>query len=200
MAASGSAGKNTDSSADSGPADLLVDLLLYAPVGLIYEYEEVLPRLVRRGKSQVQLAQAFGKMALSGSPSPASADVASLVSGWAAKRLAQAITDLGASVGLAPTDHEPGPPDEDNGATDPPGAHEPSPPQAPAPPKASRKPMRLPIAGYDRLTAREIIGLLDELDSGQLERIRAHEVAHRARKTVLSKLDRMLQGSSDTEV
>ncbi|MEM7274885.1 MAG: hypothetical protein AAF547_17515 [Actinomycetota bacterium] len=49
----------------------------------------------------------------------------------------------------------------------------------------------LPIARYDELTAKEIIGLLDELDPAQLSRIRAHEEANRARKTVLGKLDRL---------
>ena len=48
---------------------------------------------------------------------------------------------------------------------------------------------RLPIAGYDSLTAREIIGLLGELNPAQRERIRAYEAENRGRKTVLAKLD-----------
>ena len=59
-------------------------------------------------------------------------------------------------------------------------------------PSTDPEPLRpLPIASYDDLTAREIIGLLDDLDHDQLERIRAHEQANRARKTVLAKLDRL---------
>ena len=105
-----------------------------------------------------------------------------------ASMLAKRITEIGASIGLAP-----------------PVSDEPS-SAGPAPAPADDRPGRgrdrddepeepgdlpLPIASYDSLTAREIIGLLDELDDGQLARIRAHEEANRARKTVLGKLDRL---------
>lgn len=183
------------------PIDDLVDLLLYAPVGLLYEYEDVLPKLVKRGKSQVQLARVLGTMAVRGQgPVPANA-VAEAVTSMLVNR----ITEIGASIGLAP------PPGEDEHVTDA------GPDRAGAADhgdsaggsgagestdegstdvesqdvdvEADGRP--LPIASYDSLTAREIIGLLDELDEGQLSRIRAHEEANRARKTVLGKLDRL---------
>ena len=56
---------------------------------------------------------------------------------------------------------------------------------------ADEEPEPLPIAGYDELTAREIVGLLDELTTAQRQRIRVHEESNRQRKTVLGKLDRL---------
>ena len=58
-------------------------------------------------------------------------------------------------------------------------------------PGAAEKP--LPIAGYDDLTAREIIPLLEDLTPEQRARVRVHEEANRNRKTVLAKLDRLEQ-------
>lgn len=186
------------------PIDDLVDLFLYAPVGLLYEYEDVLPKLVKRGKSQVQLARVLGTMAVRGQgPVPANA-VAEAV----ASMLVNRITEIGASIGLAPPTDEA---EADHGTDDAPSTEK-RPDNAggsarSTTPKASTTPTTpstskaaddaviedrpLPIASYDTLTAREIIGLLDELDSGQLARIRAHEEANRARKTVLGKLDRL---------
>ena len=175
---------------ERNPVDDLVDLLVYAPVGLLYEYDEVLPRLVRRGKSQVQLARVMGKMAMRGG----GAVPVNLVVDAVAKMLAERITEIGASIGLAPTD------DEDAGARS--STQRPETDEAEAVVadddvieaevvEETVADGPLPIASYDELTAREIIGLLDELDAGQLARIRAHEVSNRGRKTVLAKLDRL---------
>lgn len=185
------------------PVDQLVDLFVYAPVGLLYEYQEVLPKLVRRGKSQVQIAKIVGQLALNRNRS----DAVGQIAGGLASVVARQITEIGESIGLAP----PKP-----GATDPGAADTPPPPSPgdevpkaqPAVPSASEgdsgsleagaaddvgadESVPLPIARYDELTAKEIISLLDELDGGQLDRIRVHEESNRARKTVLGKLDRL---------
>lgn len=191
---------------EPNPIEQLVELLVYAPIGLLYEYEDVLPKLVRRGKSQVQLARVIGQMAVKGRQSDPSAVVGD-VAGMATSAVTRLITDVGAQIGLAPQDDvsagkdggttaaatdeadddDPAPADDpadevhtDDEATDAgdglasPGDDEP-----------------LPIAGYDDLTAREIIGLLDELTGAQRNRVRAHELQGRNRKTVLAKLDRL---------
>ena len=51
---------------------------------------------------------------------------------------------------------------------------------------------KLPIAGYDDLTAAEIADRLDGLDLGQLRRIRTYERANANRKTVLAAVERRL--------
>ena len=49
---------------EDNPLEQLIELLIYAPIGLLYEYPEVLPRLIKRGRSQVQLAKFAGQLAL----------------------------------------------------------------------------------------------------------------------------------------
>ncbi len=199
------------------PLDQLIDLFVYAPVGLLYEYQEVIPKLVRRGRSQVQIARVVGQMAVNrGGPAQAFNQLAGGVAGL----LARQITEIGASIGLAPPS---GSTSAKAPGTPPPPRPEDQPPaltassdaepavasvdlddsgsaEAPSVGAAmtaddgvgSSSPRRqLPIAGYDGLTAKEIIALLDELDQDQLDRIRAHEEKNRARKTVLGKLDRL---------
>jgi hypothetical protein len=194
------------------PVDELVDLFVYAPIGMLYEYDEVIPRLIKRGKSQVQVARLLGRMAMSGTGQ----DVMGKVAGGVASSVAKQITEVGAAIGLAPpteTDRErsPAPPPPGPGSTtdSPPPPPHPSPPAVEAVQAAEAveaaqdeadealedqdpaEAPQLPIAGYDDLTAKEIIGLLDDLSPAQRDRVRSHEQANRARKTVLGKLDRL---------
>lgn len=179
------------------PAEQLLELLVYAPIGLLYEYEDVLPKLVKRGKSQVQIARLIGQVAVKGVSKAPKVDTA--VTGAAdmlATAMTKAITDVGSMLGLAPPSQE---------SETPPSTQPPPPPHSPppqplaetAPPETATSPdeatetQPLPIARYDELTAREIVGLLGDLTPAQRERIRAHEESARGRKTVLGKLDRL---------
>jgi len=54
--------------------------------------------------------------------------------------------------------------------------------------KATRR-FVMPIAGYDELTAKEILAELGRLTPSQAGKIRAHEAGHKKRKTVLAALD-----------
>jgi UDP-glucose 4-epimerase len=47
-------------------------------------------------------------------------------------------------------------------------------------------------AGYGDLRAEEVVGMLADLDAPALERLREHEAAHAARKTVLGAIDQVL--------
>lgn len=49
----------------------------------------------------------------------------------------------------------------------------------------------LPISGYDQLSASQVIERLDGLSRGALDRIRAYELAHRARRTILASIDQL---------
>lgn len=183
-----------DKDEEQNPVDQLVDLFVYAPVGLLYEYQDVLPKLVKRGKSQVQLAKVVGQLAMNrGNP----ADSFTVLAEGLAGAVARQITDLGAAIGLAPPSDgdESSSGVEDSGSS--PSDEQPPPPApsmasgadtADEEPDAERP---LPIARYDELKAKEIIDLLDDLEPAELERIRLHEEANRKRKTVLGKLDRL---------
>ncbi len=172
----------------------LADLLVYAPIGLLYEYQNVLPQLIKRGKSQVKLARIVGQFAVkqgSKQVNRQSTQVAESALGL----LANALTELGSTVGLAP----PATATEDDSTSETDSAAETTPEVRRSPPESAstesgqttREPVPLPIAGYDDLTARSIVGLLDDLTDAQLGRVRSYEAANRNRKTVLSKIERL---------
>jgi len=50
----------------------------------------------------------------------------------------------------------------------------------------------LPIPGYDDLTATEIVARLPGLTRRELVAVRSHEMDHRARRTVLSRISQLL--------
>ena len=179
---------------DDNPLEQLVELLVYAPIGLIYEYPDVLPKLIKRGKSQVQLAKFAGQMAIKqqqakGQMGGGDSPVPSVPSELLVETLAKLITDVGAMVGLAP------PQGGSSGA--PPNESVPAPVvEAEQPDQhitAGPNTTRLPIDGYDKMTAKEVLSLLEDLTRPQLARVRDHEQSNRNRKTVLAKIDRLVE-------
>ena len=177
---------------EQNPVDQLIDLFVYAPVGLLYEYQEVIPKLVRRGKSQVQLARVVGKMATNRG---GGGEAFTMVAEGLASAVTKQLTEIGEAIGLAPPssagdDVQPPPPKL--ALVETPQDDEAEVEVAEEDLEEFEAPV-LPIARYDELTAKEIVGLLDDLEPGQLERIRTHEASNRARKTVLGKLDRLAQ-------
>lgn len=187
----------------------LVDLLVYAPVGLLYEHQDVLPKLVRRGKSQVQLAKVMSQMAAKQGQSKAKdvnldpEQMLADVLGQAASVLAKGITEIGQAVGLAPT--EDGlftDLDVDSDSDSNRAGSDASPvgkslsddsadvEDSPTVVGSASAPLA-PIAGYDALKAREIVPLLEDLTDDQRARVRSYELGTRARKTILSKLDKL---------
>ncbi len=91
---------------ESSPLEQIAEAVLYAPIGLVYEYKNVVPTLVRRGKSQVQIAKLMGQMAAKeGSRQAQKLGVDGLITEvveTAASTVAKGITEVGVMVGLAP--------------------------------------------------------------------------------------------------
>ncbi len=181
------------------PIEQLVDLFVYAPIGLLYEYDEIRERLVKRGKSQVQLARVIGQLAVSGRRAAGDPnDVAETASAAVTK----VVTEIGTLLGLITERQDPSPHSAADPASEPvpelrdheppatgPSSSEPSPTDRS--PAGDAPPPTMPIEGYDELTAKAIIPLLDELSAEERSVVRLHELAGRARKTVLTKLDRL---------
>jgi hypothetical protein len=169
----------------------LFDVVLYAPIGFVYEYRKVLPQLVKKGRSQVQLGMFLGRMAASKGGSGAERATADALTTLATVA-ARGITELGQAVGLAPPEDETPPIDvvDVKEVVPEPGKKTAKTKPVSTTKKVNRGP-RLPIAGYDELTAREIVALLEDLTPAQRERVRSYETSNRNRKTVLAKLDRL---------
>jgi len=53
----------------------------------------------------------------------------------------------------------------------------------------------LPLHGYESLAASQVVARLARLEPAELESIRAFELAHRGRRTILGKIDQLLAGA-----
>ncbi|MBU6328373.1 MAG: hypothetical protein KGR18_00290 [Acidobacteria bacterium] len=145
------------------PVEALLDLLLYAPLGLITQLDELLPGLIERGRAQAAMARTVGEFAVRAGSSRAQqrlGDPQQVVGD--AYRL---LTDLAARL---------------TGGS----------PSAPAstPTSGSPAPSALPIEDYDGLRATDILPLLSALDAEQRARVADHERAGRARRTILNRI------------
>lgn len=187
---------------DESPFSKVLDVALYAPIGLAVTARDVIPKLAEAGRRQVvrQLgaAQAIGKLAV---------DQGGRQAGDVVRRAAQQAEGLLMRAGIvapAPT------PDLDDDAPRrprPQAAAGPVPLVADAPPLAeSPPPIAAPVAerpgaavlaipGYDTLSASQVVQRLAGLSDVDLEAVAAYEQAGRGRKTILFKVAQLRTGA-----
>jgi len=155
-------------SKNPNPGDNLVDLLVYAPVGLALEAVDNLPKFIERGRSQVTLGRFVAKTA-------AKKGTSSLES--LGERLlndaGQVVVDL-FGIDLSP--------DADDAVV------EDVEPVAP-------NDADLPIAEYDSQAAAQIVKLLPQLTPEEREQIAAYEAEGRNRVTILRKVEQLREAS-----
>ncbi|MGI9032248.1 MAG: hypothetical protein ACR2HY_00895 [Acidimicrobiales bacterium] len=167
----------------------LLDVAVYAPVGLVMAVLENAPEWVEAGRRRVgpQLASArvLGRLAVG---------EGSRQAGQALRQAAHQAEGFLARLGLAPSDT----PVADNDDRPPPSEqHAPSTATVAedSPARSARAgngsaadAADLPIPGYDTLSASQVVQRLPGLPPEGLEAVRAYEQAGRARKTVLLRL------------
>lgn len=151
-----------------GVADRVLDAVLYAPIGALDMLLRDGPRAVADGRTkveqQVRTARWIGEMAVT----------------VGRRKAAERWDGITAAVRRPQA-----PPASDHAERTPaPAAH------APAPQAAQPE----PFDGYDSLPASELVPLLARLDASELDAVRAYEVATRGRRTVLAKIDQLLDG------
>jgi hypothetical protein len=164
----------------TSPLDRLVELAVYAPVGLAVTVSEELPSLVDKGRrrvtSQVVVARMIGRFAVSRGTREVER-LASQAATW--------LDLLGgpsgpASPSVIPVvdaeDRPRRPTSSSNGNGARPGATD-------APSES-----QLAIPGYDSLSAPQVVKRLEGLVDGELEAVRRYEETHRGRRTILSKI------------
>ena len=186
------------------PIDNVVELALYAPLGLALTARDHLPDLIARGRqqvtSQVMLARMMGQFAVK----EGEKDLRKRVEG-----LSKTLGDLG----ILP---EPNPP-----APSPAAAAAPAPGTVPTPPPevevdltsangstngaaGAREPAEAParsraelsIPGYDTLSASQVVQRLGGLSAEELEDVRDYEAGTRGRRTILSKIAQLQSPST----
>jgi len=188
---------------NKSPGDRLLDLVVFAPAGLVLAVAEEFPKLVEKGRhrveGQVHTARLVGQFAVQmgrrqieeslghlgshrASPPPASD---------AGRGEAVPVTPV-AEAALRPP--SPMPP-----------ADEPAPAEATwrtpvwRPSNGSGPASTLAIPGYDSLSASQVVQRLEGLSSSELEEVRAHESAHRQRRTILHRVEQLLAGADGAQ-
>ena len=155
-----------------------LDLLVYAPLGLVLTARDELPRLIdkgrRRASGQVTTARLLGQMAVAQGQREA-------------ERLAQQAAERWSEMGFG------GPAGNGRGAAASPVSRAPATPTpGPAgPPPVSAESLAIP--GYDVLSAPQVVQRLDGLSPEELEAVRAYEAATRHRRTILGRIGQLQQ-------
>jgi len=170
---------------EPGSGDRLVDLAVYAPIGLALAALGSLPRWVEAGRRQMEArlesARVVGRLVV---------DQGSRQSGDILRRVAEQADTVMAGLGLVPEVPDAAGEAGEKSAGDAPAAATttrpvPSPSAGSAP--AGLDPAQLAIPGYDTLSASQVVQRLPGLSPEELEAVRLYELAGRARKTVLLK-------------
>ena len=160
------------------PAEQLLDLLIYAPLGLLMEARDLVPKLADKGRQrmggQVTVARMIGEMAVRQGQRRA-------------EKVVQRLRDQQGAPDRPPNDPQPG-----NGHRPPPATTPgPAVPSAGAEAATAPDPGSLAIPGYDTLSASQVVPRLEGLSREELEAVRSYEQASRARKTVLTRIDQL---------
>lgn len=150
--------------------DQVLDVVVYAPLGLLLTAKDELPRLIEKGRQrasgQLVLARMVGEMAVAQGQKEAERWFRQAVS-----RLSEPDEDV-TSGPLPPP--PPAPAATASGATERPVAT----------PSADR----LAIPGYDALSASQVVQRLAGLSPDELEAVRVYETATRHRRTILGRV------------
>lgn len=155
----------------------VVDLVVYAPVGLAVVAVEELPDLVARGRQraerQLATARVIGKLAVSQGQRETERLVSSVTGG--VRRPSRPVPP-----------QRRGPPVSPTASPDSLGRTEPARPAAPA---------TLAIPGYDALSASQVVQRLPGLTGAELEAVGIYEASHRGRKTILNRVGQLQTGT-----
>jgi len=169
------------------PLEQALDLFVYAPLGLLFNAEELIPQLVEKGKQQVAMARMFGKFAVDQGQEGAGKAIAKVQ-----EQASEVVGQLGGRRNAA----APAPPaaaSAPSAPATPPAAR--TAPAAPAAPVSTNGPAvtSLAIPDYDSLSASQVVPRLEGLAATELDAVRAYELANRGRKTILNRIAQ-LQG------
>ena len=187
------------------PAEQLLDLLVYAPLGLLMEARDLVPKLADKGRQrmggQVTVARMIGELAVRQGQRRAEQVFERFreQQGWTTSgpRPSRPSAPPGASgtSGTAKGNGHQAPP---SSATTPSSAAS---PDAPSSPTGAGTGAGVPVAsslaipGYDTLSASQVVPRLEGLSADELAAIQAYEQATRARKTILTRIQQLRGGA-----
>lgn len=188
-------------------AERAVDLLVYAPVGVALYLRDTVPMFlnlfVSRGRAevgqrrhqaegQVSQAKALGEYAFEFGGPMLREQVEKGIA--AARKGAEAVLGgIGDERGPIAQPPEPAPTQANSTATKAMQAKSESAVKSTDDAGEDAKPSAttLGIPDYDELSASQVVQRLDGLQAGELDAVRAYETAHRARRTILFKIEQL---------
>jgi hypothetical protein len=155
---------------EKNPVDHLLDLFVFAPLGLLWESRSLYPKLVREGRDQlgprVQVARMVGQFAVK----KGQQEAAKVVHRRRDQSAGEAPPSPPAPVAVRDAHNVVIPlrddPDEIDGIAE----------------------SDLAIPSYGSLAASQVVSRLEGLSPVELESVRRYELSHRGRKTVLGKI------------
>lgn len=179
---------------DKTPVEQALDVLIYAPVGLVFSARELLPKLAEKGRAQMGMAKMLGQFAVQQGQKDANRAFG--------KAREQAMATLEQLSALAPTTSGSRSAGNGSATADISRANASAPvidievvttpaPVAPAAPTSGPEAAGLAIPDYDSLSASQVLPRLHGLGPADLEEVRAYEAAHRGRKTILNRVTQL---------
>jgi len=203
-------GDTPDEQADRQPlSERLLDLFVFLPTGLAVTVAEELPRLAERGRDrfgvQVNSARAVGHLAVKTGHKELKKRTE------ARRRPGGGAADADPEkTGGTPPSGPPGPPrlrtipyptEPRPGPASPtaePESASPAPTPVPSPVVDAHVPdvASLAIPGFDTLSASQVVQRLDGLSRSELVAVRTYETSSRGRRTILSRVDQLMDERS----
>ena len=197
---------------DKSTAERLLDLALYAPLGLALSVAEAVPDLARKGRSrlgpQMVLARTVGQLAVKqGYRQLVGIVTAPGASPFSPRRPAPPAYKAPAQTATAPLELEeldglggPDAFDETDGLDAPVAVVVPLPPsrsnggrhRSPRAPQQRHVASELAIHSYDSLSAPQVVQRLAGLSRDEVAAVRAYEAATRGRRTILARAEQLL--------
>ncbi|QGG95279.1 hypothetical protein [Actinomarinicola tropica] len=173
-------------SEERDPLAVLLDTVVYAPIGAALHGPEAVEELAAKGRQDVANARVIGKLALARGRTEA-VRLAGEVQDVVGDLLVAAARAAGAPM-AGPTTP---PPTTDAPADGPPTTAPSEPEEAThltVVPDAAPDAEELAIPDYDNLSASQVVPRLDDLAEDELAAVQAYERAHRGRMTILSRI------------
>jgi hypothetical protein len=166
---------------EPNPLRRILDLFVFAPVGVALTVAEDLPGLISKGRqrigTEISNARVVGELVVT----QGQREVTERIGGLLRRDPPEPTT---ADAPPAPTDETPDPP-----ATAP----------KPAPDPADEAIVEGALAGYDTLSASQVVRRLESLGDDALRAVYRHEASHRNRRTILNRTSQLLDDTPPTE-
>jgi hypothetical protein len=170
---------------ETNPVRRTLDLLIFAPVGVALTVVEDLPALIAKGRqrmeTQIRNARVVGQFVVDQGQKDLTQKVGRLLHGSVTSSAADQSAEEGHVAATAAT--APAPP--------------PAPPPAPkpTPDPADGALVERALAGYDTLSASQVVRRLESLGPDELRAVHRHEASHRNRRTILNRTQQLLDGA-----